>query len=164
MNVNMNYEIGMLKDCFSDFFFYKNNIDYMKYVFQNNVDFYFFKFFIILFYLNVQLNDMYGFLIIKDGNGVGDIFSVIMGINFVDFLVMFLQGFDIWYYWGGIFVGNYQLFNLVVFLSVGYKDMFESMVVVNVNWDQKLDFIMKGLSFRVLVLFKNWSYNQKFCL
>ena len=164
MNVNMNHETGMLKDRSSDFFSYKNNIDYMKYAFQNNVDFHLSKSSTISLHLNVQLNDMHGPLTTKDGNGVGDIFSAIMGTNPVDFPVMFLQGSDTWYHWGGILAGNYQPLNPVALSSAGYKDTFESTVVANVNWDQKLDFITKGLSFRALVSFKNWSYNQKFRL
>lgn len=164
MNVNMNHETGMLKDRSSDFFSYKNNIDYMKYAFQNNVDFHLSKSSTISLHLNVQLNDMHGPLTTKDGNGVGDIFSAIMGTNPVDFPVMFPQGSDTWYHWGGILAGNYQPLNPVALSSAGYKDTFESTVVANVNWDQKLDFITKGLSFRALVSFKNWSYNQKFRL
>lgn len=91
MNVNMNHETGMLKDRSSDFFSYKNNIDYMKYAFQNNVDFHLSKSSTISLHLNVQLNDMHGPLTTKDGNGVGDIFSAIMGTNPVDFPVMFPQ-------------------------------------------------------------------------
>ena len=87
-----------------------------------------------------------------------------MGTNPVDFPVMFPQGSDTWYHWGGILAGNYQPLNPVALSSAGYKDTFESTVVANVNWDQKLDFITKGLSFRALVSFKNWSYNQKFRL
>ena len=164
MNVNMNHETGMLKDRSSDFFSYKNNIDYMKYAFQNNVDFHLSKSSTISLHLNVQLNDMHGPLTTKDGNGVGDIFSAIMGTNPVDFPVMFPQGSDTWYHWGGILAGNYQPLNPVALSSAGYKDTFESTVVANVNWDQKLDFITKGLSFRALVSFKNWSYNQNFPL
>lgn len=146
MNVNMNHETGMLKDRSSDFFSYKNNIDYMKYAFQNNVDFHLSKSSTISLHLNVQLNDMHGPLTTKDGNGVGDIFSAIMGTNPVDFPVMFPQGSDTWYHWGGILAGNYQPLNPVALSSAGYKDTFESTVVANVNWDQKLDFITKGLS------------------
>ena len=98
MNVNMNHETGMLKDRSSDFFSYKNNIDYMKYAFQNNVDFHLSKSSTISLHLNVQLNDMHGPLTTKDGNGVGDIFSAIMGTNPVDFPVMFPQGSDTWYH------------------------------------------------------------------
>lgn len=89
MNVNMNHETGMLKDRSSDFFSYKNNIDYMKYAFQNNVDFHLSKSSTISLHLNVQLNDMHGPLTTKDGNGVGDIFSAIMGTNPVDFRLCF---------------------------------------------------------------------------
>ena len=70
----------------------------MKYAFQNNVDFHLSKSSTISLHLNVQLNDMHGPLTTKDGNGVGDIFSAIMGTNPVDFPVMFPQGSDTWYH------------------------------------------------------------------
>lgn len=39
MNVGANHETGMLKNEASKYFSYKNNIDLMKYTFQNNIDF-----------------------------------------------------------------------------------------------------------------------------
>lgn len=164
MNLNMNHETGMLKDRSSDFFSYKNNINYMKYAFQNNVDFHLSKSSTISLHLNAQLNDMHGPLTSNNGNGVGDIFGAIMGTNPVDFPVMFPQGSDDWYHWGSLLAGNYTPANPVALASMGYKDTFESTVVANINWDQKLDFITKGLSFKALISFKNWSYNQKFRL
>ena len=39
MNVGAINETGMLKNEASKYFSYKNNIDLMKYTFQNNIDF-----------------------------------------------------------------------------------------------------------------------------
>ena len=46
--------------------------------------------------------------------------------------------------------------------SAGYRDDFSSTVVANINFDQKLDFITKGLSFKTLFSFKNWTLNNKY--
>lgn len=162
MNMNVNHETGMLKDRSKDFFSYKNNIDYMKYAFQNNVDFHLSKSSTISLHLNVQLNSMHGPLTSSDGGGIDGIFNAIMGTNPVDFPIMYPKGNDDWYHWGGILAGNFNPVNPVALASAGYKDTFESTVVANIDWDQKLDFITKGLSFKSLISFKNWSSNAKY--
>ena len=164
MNVNVNHETGMLKDRSSNFFSYKNNIDYMKYAFQNNVDFHMSKTSTLSLHLNVQLNNMHGPLTTSEGAGVDNIFGAIMGTNPVDFPVMYPQEDEKWYRWGSIVAGNYNPVNPVAVSSMGYKDTFESTVVANLDFDQKLDFITKGLSFKALISFKNWSYNSKYRL
>lgn len=58
MNVGANHETGMLKNEASKYFSYKNNIDLMKYTFQNNIDFHMSKTSTISLHLNVQLNDL----------------------------------------------------------------------------------------------------------
>lgn len=164
MNINMNHETGMLKNRSSDFFSYKNNIDYMKYAFQNNVDFHLSKSSTISLHLNVQLRDMHGPLTSGKGGGVQEMFSAVMGTNPVDFPVMYPQGMDSWYHWGGIRAGSANIENPVALASAGYKDLFQSTVVANVNWDQKLNFITKGLSFKALVSFKNYTGNDTYRL
>ena len=115
-------------------------------------------------HLNVQLNNMHGPLTTSEGAGVDNIFGAIMGTNPVDFPVMYPQEDEKWYRWGSIVAGNYNPVNPVAVSSMGYKDTFESTVVANLDFDQKLDFITKGLSFKALISFKNWSYNSKYRL
>ncbi len=162
MNLSMNHETGMLKERANDFYSYKNNINYMKYAFQNNIDFHMSKSSTLSLHLNVQLNDMHGPITSGDGGNIGGIYNAIMGTNPVDFPVMYPKGNDEWYHWGGIVAGNYFPVNPVAIATMGYKDTFESTVVANVDWTQKLDFITEGLKFNALVSFKNWSYNHKF--
>lgn len=164
MNVNVSHETGMLKDISKNYFSYNNSINYMKYAFQNNVDFHLSKNSTIALHLNVQMNNMHGPLTTSGGNGVGDVFDAIMGTNAVDFPIMFPQGTDKWYHWGGIVAGNFNPVNPVAVAACGYKDDFESTVVANLNFDQKLDFITKGLGFKALVSFKNWSMSHKYRL
>ena len=68
-----------------------------------------------------------------------------MGTNPVDFPVMYPQEDEKWYRWGSIVAGNYNPVNPVAVSSMGYKDTFESTVVANLDFDQKLDFITKGI-------------------
>ena len=70
---------------------------------------------------------------------------------------MYPQEDEKWYRWGSIVAGNYNPVNPVAVSSMGYKDTFESTVVANLDFDQKLDFITKGLSFKALISFKNWN-------
>ena len=48
----------------------------------------------------------------------------------------------------------------MAYATQGYKDYTESTVIANIDFDQKLDFITPGLSFKALFSFKNWSYTQ----
>lgn len=48
--------------------------------------------------------------------------------------------------------------------SMGYKDTFESTVVANLDFDQKLDFITKRIELQSIDFVKNWSYNSKYRL
>lgn len=57
MNINVNHETGMLKNRSKEFFSYGNNINLMRYVFQNNIDFHLSPKAKIGLHLNVQLND-----------------------------------------------------------------------------------------------------------
>src|SRR3712207_7123039 len=62
------------------------SINYMKYAFQNNIDFNLSKTAKIGLNLNVQLNNLHGPITASDGGGgVGNIFNAIMQNNAVDF-------------------------------------------------------------------------------
>src|SRR3712207_945096 len=94
--------------------------------------------------------------------GVGNIFNAIMQNNAVDFPIMYLQGDDPWYHWGGTRIGSTPIENPMAVATSGYKDMFESTVVAILNYNQKLDFITKGLGFKALFSFKNWNRTTNF--
>ena len=44
----------------------------------------------------------------------------------------------------------------------GYKSLFESTVLANIDFNQKLDFITEGLRFKALFSFKNWNKTETF--
>ena len=163
MNVNGVHESGMLRGRSKDFFSFDNNINYMKYAFQNNIDFNLSKRSKIGLNLNVQLNSLHGPITASNGGGgIGNIFNAIMQNNPVDFPIMYPQGTDPWYHWGGTRIGSTPIENPMIVATAGYKDMFESTVVAILNYSQKLDFITKGLGFKALFSFKNWSRTTNF--
>lgn len=158
MNLSVNHETGMLKGRSKDFFSFDNNIDYMKYAFQNNIDFNLSKASKIALHLNVQLNNYRGPSTTANGSGgINSMFGAIMDVNPVDFPIFYPKGDDKWIHWGGAVVGSSPIANPMAVATSGFKDNFESTVVANLNFDQKLDFLTKGLSFKALFSFKNWS-------
>lgn len=158
MNLSMNHETGMLQNNSNKYYSYNNNIDLKKYAFQNNIDFNLSKTSKIALHLNVQLNDYTG-----PYNSVDNIFTQIMNNNPVDYPISFpntLNDGD-WVHWGSYNGGNEQgAANPMAYATQGYNDYTESTVIANVDFDQKLDFITKGLSFKALFSFKNWSYTS----
>ena len=42
-------------------------------------------------------------------------------------------------------------------LTNGYTDIFESTVMANIDFEQKLDFLLKGLRFKALFSYKNYN-------
>ena len=162
MNINASHETSMLRDVSGKYFSYHNGTSYMKYAFQNNVDFHLSKTATLALHLNVQMNNMHGMLVNDKGDGLKKVFDGIMGANPVDFPIMYPKGNDEWYHWGSLQAGNYNPDNPMALATTGYRDVFESTVVANLNYDQKLDFITKGLSFKALFSFKNWTKNHKY--
>lgn len=157
MNINVNHETGMLKNRSQDFYSFKNNIDIIRYSFQNNIDFHLSKSSTISLRLNAQINDNHG-----PNNSVNDTFAAIMTTNPVNFPIMFPQSADeSWYRWGSLTGGNASwTINPLAATSNGYYDSFESTVVANIDYTQKLDFITEGLAFKTMFSFKNWSKSR----
>ena len=125
----------------------------MRYNFQNNVNAYLGESSKFSLRLNVNLMDKSG-----PYTSVGGIYNSIMDINPVDFPIMYPDDPTFAYIrWGGFAAGNLPAYNPFAQLVSGYEDQFTSTVVANVQFDQGLDFITKGLSFSGLVSFKNWS-------
>lgn len=159
MNIGVNHETGMLKNRTADLFSYNNNIDLKKYAFQNNIDFHMSRTSTISLHLNVQLNDM-----TSPNTSVGDIYSSIMNSNPVDFPVSYPgDGTSNWIKWGAYAGGNDQgASNPMALFTNGYKSLFESTVLANIDFNQKLDFITEGLRFKALFSYKNWNKTETF--
>lgn len=159
MNMNFSHETGMLKNRSQDFFSYKNNIDLKKYTFQNNIDFHMSKSSTIGLHLNAQIYDQTG-----PATSFGDIYSLIMKNNPVDYPVMYPKSdTENWMRWGGATgtLSELAMNNPVAAATNGYSDTFWTSIIANLDFAQKLDFITPGLSFKAMISFKNWSQTTR---
>ena len=153
MNINVNHETGMLKNRSKEFFSYGNNINLMRYAFQNNIDFHLSPKAKIGLHLNVQLNDQ------KSPYETSNfLYSAVMSSNPVQYPVYYPQSPDeSWVRWGG----NTQAQNMLNPVARLTRDTFESTVLANIDYSQKLDFITEGLSLHALFSLRNYSYSTK---
>lgn len=161
MNANVNHESGMLKGRSKEFYSYDNNIDIMRYTFQNNLNIHLGKTATVSLNLGVELRDSHGPVV-----NAKDLFGKVMDNNPVDFPIMYpvssfvgKEGVTSEYFKWGIYNGGNQgtATNPLAELVKGYQDSFTSTVRANLHYKQKLDFITPGLKFGALLSFKNWS-------
>ncbi len=162
MNVSFNHESGMLRNRSKDFFTYSNGLDAKRYAFQNNIDFHISKTSKIGLHLNVQLNDMKSPVTGTNDDSTGqimtNIYNSIRNANPVDYPVFFPNTGEKWVKWGAYSGGNDQgATNPLAYVTSGYANTFSSTVLANLDFEQKLDFITKGLKFRAMVSFKNYN-------
>lgn len=163
MNLTANHETGMLRNRSKEFFSFNNGIDVKNFAFQNNIDFHMSPSATISLHLTAQLNDVMAPAInanqTSPGAQMGEIYSSIMGCNPVDFPAWYPseEGED-WIRWGALNGGNNQgASNPLAQSTRGYGNSFASTVIANIDYEQKLDAITKGLRFKAMVSFKNWS-------
>ncbi len=158
MNVNAVHESGMLRGRSKEFHSFDNSINNMRYAFQNNVDFHLTPQSKIGLHLNVNLENYKGPLTANGGNDLDGVFRSVMDINPVDFPILYEQGDDEWIHWGGTSkIGNATTKNPLAEATAGYQERFKANVVANIDFEQKLDFITKGLSFKALFSFTNFT-------
>lgn len=155
-SVSVNHENGHLRNTCD--FSYNNNINVMRYVFQNNINANISKTTKLSLRLNVNLRDYSG-----PHMNVSQIFGLAMEANPVDFPVRWPDDPDYDYIkWGGKSGGKYNngFRNPYAEMVRGYQDDFQSTVMANLKLNQKLDFVTKGLSADVLFSFKNWTKTE----
>ena len=153
-SISVNHETGMLKSRSKDFFSYNNNINVMRYNFQNNINAYLGKTSKLSVRLNVQLRDL-----MEPNKGADDIFASAMNTSPVESPVFFEPDAQTSHVKWGVnnrLITAYQ-YNPVAEMTTGYNDTFESTVIASAEFEQKLDFLTKGLRFKALGTFKNWS-------
>lgn len=162
-SLSVSHESGMLKSRSKDFFTYNNNIELWKYNFQNNLNLYLHPNTKLSARLNVQLRDYNGPI-----GGGGSAFSRVMGTNPADFPVLYPYSDERnqsrtadYLMWGGKTSSTATIANPVAEVVRGYTSNFQSTVIAQVDLDQKLDFITKGLNFKGFIAFKNWSNTEQ---
>lgn len=161
INANMTHETGMLRGRSKEFYSYDNNINNIRYTFQNNLNVHLTKTATISMNLGVELRDTHG-----PSTGTGTLFSNVMNVNPVDFPILYPQGSSVtnwgntsdYLKWGVYDRGTVSAAkNPLADLVDGYADGFETTVRANLKYAQKLDFITPGLKFNALLSVKNWS-------
>lgn len=155
-SVSVNHDNGVLKN--TKDFSYNNNLNIMRYVFQNNINLSLSNTSKLSLHLNVQLKDYSG-----PASSASDLFGMVMEANPVDFPVRYPADPESDYIrWGGKVGGKYNngYRNPYAEMARGYKSDFESTVMANLKFEQKLDFITEGLSAEALFSFKNWSQSS----
>lgn len=153
MSMTANLDGGMIKGLSKDYFSYDNNISVKKYAFQNNINARLTPSSRLSLRLNAQLNDSRT----PNVDEVNGLFENVIKIPPVENPVMFpSDGITNHIKWGTNSERYYKI-NPVAELVRGYRDNFQSTVIANVEYDQKLDIITEGLKFNGLVSFKNWS-------
>ena len=149
-SVSVGHESGMLKSRSKDFFSFDNNISRMRYSFQNNINARLGKTSKLSLRLNVMLVDKRG-----PNESTSSLFSSVMNTNPVDAPIMFPDdGTTSYIKWG---VPTNTTVNPLATLVNGYDDTFQSTVTASLNFDQKLDFLVDGLTFKAMASLKNFS-------
>ncbi|WP_140939322.1 TonB-dependent receptor [Sphingobacterium lumbrici] len=152
-NVSYNREAGMLRDVKD--FSYDNNLKINRYVLQNNINVHLTPTTRATVKVNAQLRDYHG-----PQMRATDIFGLIMEANPVDFPMRYPNDPEYSYIkWGGRSGGAYNngFRNPYAEMVRGYSDNFQSTVTGQIELNQKLDFLTKGMSASALFSFKNWS-------
>ena len=164
MNLNVSHETGMLRNRSKEYYSFNNNIDYMRYAFQNNIDFNMSKSSKISLHLYAGLDNMHGPLAGSNdiSRSLNDLYNQMMNANPVLFPIQYDNEGDEWVHWGYRQLANGGNFNPMARLVSGYQDSFASTITANLNFDQKLDFVTKGLGFHLMFSFKNWSKSTNF--
>ncbi len=150
VNIGYNHQEGMLRARSREFYSYDNNINLNRYVFQNNFNLNLTDISKISLRLNTQLQTK------RSPNwDTGSMFGAVINTSPTEFPVMYPkdESYD-WVRWGGMAEGNTET-NPLAELTRGYKDSFTSKVTANLEFDQKLDMITEGLSFKALASFRN---------
>lgn len=155
-SVSVNHDNGVLRN--TKDFSYNSNLNIMRYVFQNNINLSLSNTSKLSLHLNVQLKDYSG-----PASSASDLFGMVMEANPVDFPVRYPADPESDYIrWGGKVGGKFNngYRNPYAEMARGYKSDFESTVMANLKFEQKLDFITEGLSAEALFSFKNWSQSS----
>lgn len=133
---------------------FNNNINRWNYNFQTNIDYKLGPSSKLSMRMNAQIGDNSG-----NGTSVGDMFTKIFNTNPTAFPAYYpaQEGddhirFGSTYVEGTTTAGNPYAQMLNNYVQSNYSTLNMSLIL-----DQKLDFILKGLSFRGLVNMKNWS-------
>lgn len=153
-SVSISHENGMLKSRSKDFFSYDNNINRMRYAFQNNINARLGATSKLSLRLSAVLVDKR-----TPAASTSNIFSSIMSTNPVDTPIMYPSSEDDpnikWGVPATAMASSYG--NPLAYMVNGYDDTFQSTMTASLTFEQKMDFLVKGLTFKAMASFKNFS-------
>lgn len=150
-SISVTHEEGMLRDRSREFFSYSNNINRMRYAFQNNINAKLGATSRLSLRLNVILVDKH-----SPSSTTAGLYNQVMSANPVATPVYYPDdGVTDYVKWGTVRAGATQ--NPLAEMVRGYSDLFESSVTASLNFDQDLKFITPGLKFKALASFKSLS-------
>lgn len=156
MSASVKLDGGNLKALSKDYFSYDNNIRVNRYDFVNNLRINATKSTTVSLGLNVTMRDWKG-----PSKAITDVFGISREASPVDFPIRFpaQTAYDSYVLWGGMSggVNNSGFVNPVAEYVTGYKSTFSSTVLANLNIEQDLSMITKGLKAKALFSFKNYS-------
>lgn len=152
MGLDVTHESGLLntKKAYS----WNNNINIMNYTFQNNITYKLTPSTTIKLNMNAQ---------IRKGKwpsvGTGELFSMILTTTPILFPVTYPQqdGVDHIMYGNKFLAGSNLYPNPYARMMTTYAEHNSNVVTTVLKIDQKLDFLLKGLSLNGWINFKNWS-------
>lgn len=154
-SISVNHEDGMLRGRSKDFFSFNNNINNMRYSFQNNINAYLSPTTKLGLRLNVQLKDLH-----RPKESTKTLFEATMRGNPVDYPIMYPEDEEVPYIrWGATPIN--PTVNPMASASTNYQDKFETTVVAALNFEQDLKFILPGLKFKALASIKTYSYTKE---
>jgi TonB-linked SusC/RagA family outer membrane protein len=161
MSGTFNRENGLFKT--PQLFSYNSNVFDNRFSFQNNVNVRVTSSTRVALKITSQFNQYH-----EPSAGADKIYGLTMNTNPVSFPGIFpnklvANADPTEYYFGGLLGGMYNSSyqNPYAQLLAGYNEKFASTVVATIDGEQKLDFITKGLSFKALASFKNWSQTSQ---
>lgn len=158
MSASVKHSDGNLKEMSRKYFSYNNNISLNNYDFINNLNIQATNTTKISLGLNAQIKDWSG-----PAKAVKDVFGSALASNPVSFPISFpaVSADDTYVRWGGKSGSAYNSYiNPVAEYVTGYSSEFNTTMTVNLKLNQKLDMLIKGLSFDALLSYKNYSYSR----
>lgn len=150
-SISVTHEEGMLRNRSREFFSYNNNINRMRYAFQNNINAKLGATSRLSLRLNVVLVDKK-----SPSTSTSGLYTHVVNSNPVACPIYYPDdGVTDYVKWGTVRDGVAS--NPLAELVRGYSDLFQSSVTASLNFDQDLKFVTPGLKFKVLASFKSLS-------
>lgn len=155
LSLQVNHDTGVLNT--KKIYSFDNNVNVWGYTFQSNVDYKITPTTKVGLRMNAQMRTSTG-----PHTSTSDLFKEMLNANPVTFPAYYpnskdAAGEDHMLFGNRFRVGDATYMNPYANMLTTYGENLESTILATVDFEQKLDFITKGLKLKGLVSFKNWS-------